>query len=234
MHLERWILPYYVSFALNRAGVMNNEDDWTSVSGGGQGNIPAERSISNELDFLDTLSPVPPPSDGSKVEPFMLMLVGLSGSGKTTISRKIVEIMPWKYDRVNQDELGDRTVCLRSAQQILASGKCPIIDRCHVDASQRKHFIDVATETDCPIDCIVLNYSPQECLRRCNTRQGHPTLPPHKARKVIGFQVKIGGYPNQTKNFVAFGTSMMLPHLLFACQTTSHTFKLSLCFCSIF
>jgi predicted kinase len=53
--------------------------------------------------------------------------------------------MPWRYERVNQDELKTRNQCLSKAQQVLwMERKCAIVDRCHVSREQRAYFIKLA------------------------------------------------------------------------------------------
>ena len=45
---------------------------------------------------LPSLQYIPPPDDGLQFEPFMLLLVGMPGSGKSTFAKALVEAMPYK------------------------------------------------------------------------------------------------------------------------------------------
>jgi len=125
------------------------------------------------------------PADKATVEPFILLLMGIPGAGKSTLSQKLQECLPYKYVRINQDELGDRNSCLERARQILLEGKCAVIDRCNMNRQQRSYFIELAKELQVPIDCVVLDYSLEECRRRCRSRQNHPTLPLHQVESVL-------------------------------------------------
>lgn len=141
--------------------------------------------------FLE-LTPIPSPCDGladaPPFEPFMLLLMGFPGAGKSTIAKKLEEILPWKYERINQDELGSRQACLRRAEEVLVyDKKCPIIDRCNAGAQHRKPFLQLAKEVGCPVDCIILEVPKQVCIQRCKAREDHPTVAPQDAEKIVGF-----------------------------------------------
>jgi predicted kinase len=118
-------------------------------------------------------------------QPFVLILCGLPGSGKSTFSRNLERLQPHKYVRVNQDELGDRHRCVEKARRALVEGKCPIIDRCNHNAKQRRHWIVLAREFECSVTCICLCVPESECLARCKERSSHPTLTPSEAARVI-------------------------------------------------
>lgn len=92
--------------------------------------------------------------------------------------------LPWKYSRVNQDELSSRQKCINRTKRILRDGLSPIVDRCNFDPQQRRHFIELSGGA-VPIDCVVFDIDPKVCLNRCRNRRGHPTLPPSKASFVI-------------------------------------------------
>ena len=116
----------------------------------------------------------------------VLLLVGLPGSGKSTLAEALCRARPHRYVRVNQDTLGNRKKCVQLARRtLLQNGQCPIIDRCNASVSQRQHWTALAQEVGAPVDCVVLDVSAEECWRRCQRRQNHPTLPPHQARGLI-------------------------------------------------
>jgi predicted kinase len=79
-------------------------------------------------------------------EPTILLLAGLPGSGKSTFAKSLEQLQPWKYVRINQDELKSRDQCLAFTRQtLLLERKCAIIDRCNVNLAQRQHFVKLAT-----------------------------------------------------------------------------------------
>ena len=51
--------------------------------------------------------------------PFMVLCVGLPGSGKSTFSRSLMKSNPTKFGRINQDELKTRQKCERKVKQML-------------------------------------------------------------------------------------------------------------------
>jgi predicted kinase len=124
--------------------------------------------------------------NATSFEPFMLVIIGLPGSGKSTLSKKLQEIMPDRYVRINQDDLGSRPECLRVAATVLKEGSCPIIDRCNPTPEQRRPFLQLAAESGYPVDCLIMDVPSGECVRRCQERDDHPTLKPSQAKKVIG------------------------------------------------
>lgn len=184
---------------------MNGDDGWETVpkKPSRRGNRAARPKHEPPSWFVE-LSPIPPPDNDEpeaplSYKPFVLLLMGFPGSGKSTLATKLEEIMPWKYERVNQDDLGSRKACLRRAEQILANNMCPIIDRCNAGFAHRKPFYQLAAECKCPVDCIVLDASREICLERCRDRTGHPTVAPQDAAKVIGFMQKDWELPNPVK-----------------------------------
>jgi len=129
---------------------------------------------------------LPPNDSNRKYQQFMLMLSGVPGSGKSTFAESLVAGKPWMYVRVNQDTLGNRRECEHLTRSILKDGKCPIIDRCNFDPSQRKHFLDIAKSFhNIPVDCIVFQYGMDLCIRRCQSRRNHETITPQIAVEVV-------------------------------------------------
>lgn len=78
-----------------------------------------------------------------------LVLVGISGSGKSTFAAELARrsARPWR--RVNQDTIdgggrGTREQCLQAARAALQAGQDVIVDRTNVSREQRAGFIDAA------------------------------------------------------------------------------------------
>jgi predicted kinase len=78
-------------------------------------------------------------------QPFVLILVGLPGSGKSHFASRLEEKSA-RFVRINQDVLGDRPACEKLARSVLADGKIAVIDRCNFDVNQRKKWIQIANE----------------------------------------------------------------------------------------
>jgi predicted kinase len=110
-------------------------------------------------------------------------------TGKSTFSKALEQAMPYKFARINQDDLGSRRHCEERARLALSEGKCPVIDRCNFDADQREKFIKIAHELEVPVDCIVFEMETlvtvDECIKRCRERRGHPTIQPGEAKGVV-------------------------------------------------
>jgi adenylate kinase family enzyme len=123
-------------------------------------------------------------------QPFMIVLVGIPGCGKTTFTNQLVQTMPHKFVRISQDVLGSRHKCVALLRHILNANNntnndnnnnllCPIIDRCNFDYKQRKTWYEIGKgyDNNLPIHVIVLDHVPiQVCISRVKQRQNHETL----------------------------------------------------------
>ena len=138
--------------------------------------------------------------DETDFEPYVLMLMGLPGSGKSTIADKLQELEPWKYVRVNQDTLGDRHACLKLAEQVLSERKCPVIDRCHASFKNRKPFHQLAKSLDVSVDILIVDAPFSICLERCQLRQDHPTVSLAEASRILGCVRKEWKLPGKNEN----------------------------------
>ncbi|KAL3765590.1 hypothetical protein ACHAWO_003882 [Cyclotella atomus] len=112
---------------------------------------------------------------------FVLILVGIPGSGKSTFATKLENIAPHKYARVNQDIIGNRRDCEDLTRKILSQNKIPIIDRCNFSPDQRQTWVDIASSVGASVDCIVFSYNTEVCIRRCRERKFHETITAHNA-----------------------------------------------------
>jgi len=121
----------------------------------------------------------------STVPPFIVMLVGLPGSGKSTFADMLLKGNKEKFVHINQDILKTRPNCELLCRESLHNLKCPIIDRCNFNPDQRNHFLAIAREVNVPVDVLVFSYSVEVCIQRCEQRQGHPTLKPANAREIV-------------------------------------------------
>lgn len=129
--------------------------------------------------------PILPTSSNKSFEPFIILLVGLPGSGKSTFAESLAFAMPFKFTRVNQDQLKTRQKCITRAKHVLAEGKCPIIDRCNFDEAQRRTWMKLAKTHKVPIDAVILQVPLSLCITRCQERQNHETIEPSQAKRIV-------------------------------------------------
>ena len=147
----------------------------------------------NVEEILPWVSYIPPTDQNTNYEPFMVLLCGIPGSGKSTFGQALEMAMPYKFVRVNQDELKTRSKCHDMVRQVLSNNKqCPVVDRCNFDQQQRASFVAIATEMGVPVDCIVLDTTAttnlvtvEECIYRCQQRRNHPGLSPQEAKGIV-------------------------------------------------
>jgi energy-coupling factor transporter ATP-binding protein EcfA2 len=169
--------------SLQRCAIADSNEESTETKRSSSSQAPV---------WMTNLVSQPPPED-AKVRPqqqHILLLVGVPGSGKSTLSETLCRVLPWRYQQVNQDALGHRKACLRLTQSILDAGYCPIIDRCNVSREQRQYFTNfciTGSGTVIPVDCMVLRTVPiGTCVRRCKKRgPNHPTLQPKDVDRVM-------------------------------------------------
>mmetsp|Transcript_7784 Transcript_7784/g.11423 ORF Transcript_7784/g.11423 Transcript_7784/m.11423 type:complete len:215 (+) Transcript_7784:83-727(+) len=151
----------------------NDEDGWETV--------PSKRSRKKKP---PQRPPVPVPSNNA-FNPFMIMLVGIPGSGKSFFSQTLVNANPAKYERICQDVLKSRQRCEIACRKALRTGKTVIIDRCNFDRDQRDTFMSIAHEFNVMVDCVVFRYRKEACIVRCEERNHHETIQPRDARSVV-------------------------------------------------
>eukprot|EP00980_Cylindrotheca_fusiformis_P008186 scaffold1734_cov196-Cylindrotheca_fusiformis.AAC.8 len=133
---------------------------------------------------------IPPSPTTTNFRPFMIILVGIPGSGKSTFARLLTKAMPYKFERVNQDELKTRQECVKMATQALEQRKCVIVDRCNFDMRQRQTWYDLAKSFDVAVHCVVLRFPPNVCIKRCQSRGQHETIKAEEAAKVVNIVKK--------------------------------------------
>jgi AAA domain len=110
---------------------------------------------------LSVIEPIPPTVENTHFRPFLLLLMGLPGSGKSTLATTLEQAMPYKFVRINQDQLGSRKKCQAKLRSVLwgedkdkdkdddaplTIQRCPIIDRCNFDSQQRSTWYTMAEE----------------------------------------------------------------------------------------
>ncbi|KAJ2878877.1 hypothetical protein H4R27_005605 [Coemansia aciculifera] len=106
--------------------------------------------------------------------PQMLVLVGLPGCGKTAFAKRLAG-MVHTWERINQDEMGSRSLCEQHAAKSLKDGKNVVIDRCNFDEDQRKIWVKIAEEAFAPVDALFFDVDVKVCKERVKARSAHPT-----------------------------------------------------------
>eukprot|EP00808_Paulinella_micropora_P004430 g41439.t1 len=113
-------------------------------------------------------------------QPWLLILVGIPCSGKTSFAQKLVnEGDNWTW--INQDSLGSRRACEFSVFEALLWGRNVVVDRSNFDEAQREHWIRIAQQQKTPVrvHAIFFDVPREVCLQRIKLRHGHPTLSAH-------------------------------------------------------
>jgi predicted kinase len=125
-------------------------------------------------DVMDLISGIPHPTKRSVGVPQVLVMVGIPGSGKSTIANQLVQL---GWERVNQDEMGTRKACELRMEQSLQKGKSVVVDRCNFDIAQRRTWFKLAGKYGVTnINALVLDISPEVCKQRIAVRKDHPTI----------------------------------------------------------
>lgn len=176
-------------------GTRQMNGEWQTVS------VPTKKRTCRQQQLPEWFQELEPPHQ-IPFQPFMLLLMGLPGSGKSTIAEKLQELESWKYVRVNQDTLGDRHSCLKLAKRALDENKCPIIDRCHASLTNRRPFYELAKSCNVPVDVLIVNAPHSVCLERCQRRHDHPTVSSNDAKKVLAFVRKEWKLPNENEEHI--------------------------------
>lgn len=114
----------------------------------------------------------------------IIVLVGMPGSGKSTYRKQLG--LPY----VCQDEMGSRDACANKAHEILKSGQDLVIDRTNIDKWQRAHWIKLAKYYKIDqIECVEFRSTPENCIKRIQSRENHETIPKEtsldKIRKIV-------------------------------------------------
>jgi len=110
--------------------------------------------------------------------PLLLLLCGAQGSGKSTVAQRIVEHNPAQWLHYSQDTIrngkpGKREDVEAAVKRALTEQKCVIVDRMHLDPTQRKFFVDLVRDLDVPVHTVVLTPPTAVLQQRVKYRTNH-------------------------------------------------------------
>lgn len=104
--------------------------------------------------------------------PVLVVLVGLSGCGKSTVAQRLVEGVG--AVRVSQDVLKTPAKVGLAATEALANGaRCVVVDRTNLGRKHRAELLGIAKEAEAESIALVLNYGKGISKQRCSERVGH-------------------------------------------------------------
>lgn len=121
--------------------------------------------------------------------PVLVVLVGLPGSGKSTLCAKLVESNP-AIVVLSQDVLG-KAKCEKQCRELLASSleepRVIVVDRTNLSPKQRATWLDMVAK-HCALAKVLaveLTLDQATCVERAKAREDHPTLSPNKVAMVV-------------------------------------------------
>ena len=93
------------------------------------------------------------------IKPEVIMMVGVQGSGKSTVACEWLAKAHPSYVVLSNDKLGGRDKTLTALRANLKSGNSCVIDNTHVDVEARRKFLDIAKEFKIPVRAFVMTTS---------------------------------------------------------------------------
>ena len=114
-----------------------------------------------------------PPTSNTPV--FLIILVGVPGSGKSYLARQLVNRAgSTQVTRCCQDMLGSRAAVEDLASASMAEGRSVIIDRTNMNRQQRSHWFRIAQQTRACVCAVVFRRAAATCVQRANARVQEP------------------------------------------------------------
>lgn len=111
---------------------------------------------------------------GTLKGPLLLLLCGAQGSGKSTFCQKLGNgWVALSQDTIRNGKAGTREQVEQAAQDALRGRQCVVIDRMHLDMTQREYFITIGKECQVPVHCLVLRPPTKIIMERVRQRENH-------------------------------------------------------------
>lgn len=111
----------------------------------------------------------------------LVLMVGAQGSGKTFYCENNLK----GYFRVSQDDQGRKEHLLVFNEAIARGEPLVVVDRINAERAQRGRYLVPARKAGYRTKIVWLTTDRDECLKRCRSRRGHPTLAAKDAEKAI-------------------------------------------------
>ncbi|KAG6811463.1 hypothetical protein H0H92_007286 [Tricholoma furcatifolium] len=136
----------------------------------------------------------------------LFVLVGLPGSGKSTVRKALLARDPSGWTTISQDESGSRASC-ETEIGMSPGARRVILDRCNTAATDRKGWLSLASNWSKAAACIFFDYDESLCIARAQMRAGHPTLPPgSRVRNAVSHMQNLLVRPTLGEGFQAIVT----------------------------
>ncbi|KAG6911294.1 hypothetical protein DXG01_002133 [Tephrocybe rancida] len=133
----------------------------------------------------------------------LFILVGLPGSGKSTLRHSLLVRDPTGWTAISQDESGSRSAC-ESEIGRPPGGRRVMLDRCNTAATDRKGWLSLTSNWCTAAACIFFDYDQTLCIARAQMRAGHPTLPPgSRVRNAVNHMQGLLVRPTLSEGFKA-------------------------------
>ncbi|KAG6817576.1 hypothetical protein H0H87_006953 [Tephrocybe sp. NHM501043] len=152
-------------------------------------------------------SPCPLVIEGSLSKDINLfILVGLPGSGKSTLRKSLLARSPSGWIVISQDESGGRAACEAGIGRSPGNRRV-LLDRCNTAAMDRKSWLNLSSNWCTAAACIFFDYDATLCIARAQMRAGHPTLPPgSRVRNAVSHMQSVFVRPTLEEGFQAIIT----------------------------
>ena len=143
-----------------------------------------QRTLSSRLSY----SPPPPAALDTRRDltchllsgPILLLLCGPQGSGKSYFCHQLVrDNVHWKsysQDTIRNGKAGTRQAVEQATLQSLRDGHNVVVDRMHLDPSQRQHFISIAKTMQVAVHCITFTTLKEVVKDRVEKRIDHVVM----------------------------------------------------------
>ena len=90
------------------------------------------------------------------IKPEVILMVGVQGSGKSTVAREWLAKAEPGYVVLSNDLLGGRDKTMAALRANLTAGNSCVVDNTHVDTETRRKFLDIANEFKVPSRAFVM------------------------------------------------------------------------------